>query len=117
MNERQIWRDPNGDPLQFQDGDCVRIDTSSNPDRANSLPFLEGYVRGYNLSGIDGVYSAAYELFRMGHNPLRWVRETVLVKATEILPHTCPAGRGCGICGGGVRSQGLGIFAGPRVRP
>lgn len=115
MVEREVWRDPNGNPLKFQDGDYVRIDTSSNPDQAYSLPFLEGYVRGYDLSGVDGVYSAAYELFKMGHNPLCWVREYALNKVNEALPHTCH-GRVCGICGQGGRPQGLSIFAGPDDR-
>jgi len=115
VSKGEGWRDSNGDPLKFQDGDYVRIDTSSNPDRAHTLPFLEGYVRGYDLLGVDGVYSAAYELFKMGHNPLRWVREDVLDKVAEALPHTCPTGRECGICGGGAQPQGLSIFAGPKV--
>ena len=114
MSKGEGWRDPNGDPLKFQDGDYVRIDTSSNPDRAHVLPFLEGYVRGYDLSGADGVYSAAYELFQMGHNPLCWIREGVLTKVPEALPHSCQ-GRVCGICGGGTQPQGLSIFAGPKV--
>lgn len=114
MNDREAWKDPNGEPLKFQDGDYVRIDTTDRPDRAYTLPFLEGYVRGYSLSGEDGVYSAAYELFKMGHSPLCWVREEVLTKVAESLPHACPQGRGCGICGANEPGQGLSIFAGPQ---
>jgi hypothetical protein len=114
VSEREVWRDPNGSPLKFQDGDYVRIDTSSNPDRMYTLPFLEGYVRGYDLVGIDGVYSAAYELFKMGDHPLRWVREEFLEKAPELIPHAHRGGF-CGICGAGGTPQGLSIFAGPKV--
>jgi hypothetical protein len=73
------WEDFDGSPLKFADGDYVRIDTSKHPESAASLPFLSGYVRGYDLSMIEGVGSAAYELFKVGHNPLCWVKEEFLV--------------------------------------
>ena len=72
------WHDFDGTPLKFEDGDYVRIDISDNPARATELPFLEGYVRGYDTSERDGISSVAYELFKVGHNPLRWVREKFL---------------------------------------
>lgn len=115
MTESDIWRMPNGGPLRFQSGDYVRIDTTDRPDRAYTLPLTEGYVRGYDLSEVDGVYKVAYELFKMGHSPLRWVREDVLTKVAEALPHTCPAGRECGICGNSARPQGLPIFTDPKI--
>ncbi|MFE0472631.1 hypothetical protein ACFW2V_13550 [Streptomyces sp. NPDC058947] len=114
MTARDVWRDPDGNPLKYQDGDYVRIDISSNPARASGLPFLEGYVRGYNLMGVDGGYEAAYELFRVGANPLRWVREEFLSKTSELLPHEHRGGF-CGLCGHGGTPQGLSIFAGPEA--
>lgn len=108
--DREIWRDPNGVKLKFQDGDYVRIN-ASEPDR---LQFLSGYVRGYDLFGIDDEYSAAYELHRMGHSPLQWVKEEALEKVPEQMPHTCH-GEVCGICGSGSTPQGLSIFAEPPI--
>lgn len=110
----EIWRNGNGDPLAFQAGDYVEIDTTSRPDRAYTLPFLSGYVRGYTLSEGDGGSSVAYELFRMGENPLRWVREEFLVKAPEPIPHACPAGQQCGICGSGGMALDFSVFTGPK---
>jgi hypothetical protein len=99
-----IWTDPLGNPLAFQNGDYVRIDTSGHPQRAYTLPFLEGYIRGYDLHVVEvgGITtcSAAYELFKMGHSPLQWVREKYLSKAPELLPHQCIPPFPCGICGG-----------------
>jgi hypothetical protein len=114
VSEREVWRDPNGNPLKFQSGDYVRIETSSNPEAGSRLPFREGYVRGYSLSGVGGVYGAAYELFKMGDPPLRWVREGFLEKVPELIPHVHHGGF-CGICGNGGRPEGLSIFAGPNV--
>lgn len=114
MSDGEIWRDFDGNPLKFQNGDYVRIDISSNLDQAYSLPFREGYVRGYDLSEADGVCSAAYELFKAGDSPLRWVREKFLEKVPELLPHTCH-GKICGLCGSGGSPQGLSIFDGPKV--
>ncbi|MCP9209571.1 hypothetical protein [Streptomyces cucumeris] len=112
MLDDAIWRDPNGSPLKFQNGDYVRIDTSDRPERQYTLPFLNGYVRGYDLSGVDGAYECAYELFKMGA-VLPGVREKFLIKVSELLPHVCPDGRRCGICGSGGTVQDLSIFAGP----
>jgi hypothetical protein len=114
-NEREVWRDLDGNPLKFQDGDYVQIETASNPARVHTLPFLEGYVRGYNISEDGRGVSVAYELFKMGHSPLQFVREEFLTKVAESLPHTCH-GRVCGICGDGDTPQGLSIFAGPKIK-
>lgn len=92
------WTDSNGNPLKFQEGDPVRIDTSSNP--AHGLPFTSGYVRGYNLQVQEGSgTSVAYELYRMGHHPLRWVKEEFLSLAPDPHKHAHPSGRKCQICG------------------
>jgi len=89
-----VWRGPDGQPLKFQEGDCVQIDTSRNLSQVYDLPFLKGYVRGYNISGD----SVAYELFWMGAW-LRFVKEDCLDKIPDRHPHGCPPGR-CSICGG-----------------
>lgn len=91
------WLNGSGKPLKFQDGDHVRIDVSHNP--AHSLPFLTGYVRGYSVSGYAGKESVAYELYRMGHPPLCWVREKFLILVPESLPHKHYPERSCRICG------------------
>jgi hypothetical protein len=115
--EREVWVDFDGNPLKFQYGDYVRIDISSNPARAHGVPFLEGYVRGYSLSQVsDRTCSAAYELFQLGNPPLRYVLEGVLVRAEERLPHSCPSGRECPLCGNGAPARGLSIFDGPKIK-
>lgn len=91
------WLNGAGQPLKFQDGDYARIDVSHNP--AHGLPFLSGYVRGYDLSGVTGHESVAYELYRMGHHPLQWVKEEFLAPASEDVPHKHYGTRRCGICG------------------
>lgn len=96
MAEGEIWRDPKGNPLKFQDGDYVRIDLTSG---RHIFPFLEGYVRGYDLCGTGDAYEVAYELFKMGHNPLRWVKEEVLTPAPPLVPHEHRKAGSCGICG------------------
>lgn len=107
-----VWRDPNGKPLKFQDGDYVRIETEGRGDCV--LPFLSGYVRGCELYGAEGVCSASYDLFKMGESPLPGtVREEVLIKAPDPFPGHVHHGRVCGICGSGQSPQGLSIFAGP----
>lgn len=116
MPDREIWRDPNGSPLKFQDGDYVRIDTSSHPERASRLPFLAGYVRGYDAFISDAGADVGYELFSMGNPRLHGVKEEVLEKAPDPFSgHVCYGGV-CGICGSGGRPQGLSIFAGPKVK-
>lgn len=103
-----LWLDFDGKPLEFQDGDYVRIDVADYPEAAASLPFLEGYVRGYDLSRWDGQNgsggAAAYELYRLGDNPLRWVRQEFLTPAPP--PFGEGHGRGahqdgtrCDLCG------------------
>lgn len=107
----ETWRLPDGRPMKFQDGDYVRIEASD----PHALPFLSGYVRGFDMWTDGEEVSVAYELFKMGHNALVGVKEEVLAPATPPLGnHTC-VGRICGICGGGDEPQGLSIFAGPKV--
>lgn len=90
-----MWKHDDGTPLKFQDGDYVKIDISEHPERAYSLPFRSGYVRGYDISGPD--QSVGYQLVKMGHNPLEFVKEHFLTKIPEDIPHTCVPGS-CGIC-------------------
>lgn len=99
------WELPNGEKLKFQSGDFVRIDTSSNPEAAGRLPFLSGYVRGYDALIEDGAPAkVAYELFKVGHNMLVGVREDRLVKAPSQfgITHGRGAhgdGKACHLCG------------------
>lgn len=73
------WTLPDGTPLMYQDGDHVEIETA-NP---AAMPFVTGYVRGYTATiPDDGEASVAYELFNVGNNPLRWVREDRLKKTS-----------------------------------
>lgn len=98
------WILPGGERLAYQDGDYVRIDTSANPTAATFLPFVSGYVRGFDASTMDGVTSVAYELYSVGNNPLHGVREDRLKKAVS--PFGIGHGRGahgdgrmCHLCG------------------
>jgi hypothetical protein len=99
------WVLPNGEKLKFQDGDFVRIDISSNPEAATMLPFLSGYVRGYDASIEDGAPAkVGYALFKVGHNMLVGVKEERLVKAPSQfgITHGQGAhqdGRACHLCG------------------
>lgn len=103
MTATTTWTAPDGTPLKFQRGDYVRIDTTDRPDRAHTLPFLSGYVQGYDLlEQSDGTWSVAYELHKMGHNPLCYVREKFLRNVLEDIPHKCSRPSPCGICGGPV---------------
>lgn len=95
---------PEGGELKYQDGDFVRIDTSSNPEAATRLPFLSGYVRGFEALTEDGVTSFTYTLYSVGNNPLVGVREDRLIKTAG--PYGIGHGRGahadgksCALCG------------------
>jgi hypothetical protein len=98
------WTLPEGGELKYQDGDFVRIDITSNPEAAYSLPFLSGYVRGYDALTVDGKTSVAYGLYSVGNHPLNGVREDRLVRAVS--PFGIGHGRGahgdgkaCHLCG------------------
>lgn len=98
------WILPGGKPLAYQDGDYVEIDTSSNPEAASRLPFLSGYVRGYDAVTVDGMTSVAYDLYKVGNNLLHGVREDRLKKASGQfgINHGRGAhadGRACALCG------------------
>ncbi len=98
------WAHGDGTPLKFQNGDYVAIDTTEYPAALASLPFTSGYIRGYNLSTVNGISSVAYELFKVGHNPLCYVREEFLDLAPSQfgVRHGKGAhgnGRGCALCG------------------
>ena len=100
----EVWTLPDGTPMTFQDGDYVEIDTTSNPEAATRLPFLSGYVRGYDMFTGDGVTSVAYELFKVGNNTLPGVREDRLrkVPAQFGIDHGRGAhgdGKMCALCG------------------
>lgn len=79
MSGTDLW-EIDGKELTYQDGDFVRIDTSSNPEAVFRLPFLSGYVRGYDASTVDGETSVAYTLYSVGNHPLHGVREDRLIK-------------------------------------
>lgn len=106
----QRWEAPEGMPLRFQDGDFVRIDTSSNPEAATRLPFLSGYVRGFDAMTADGVTTVAYELYSIGNNPLHGVREDRLNPA----PAPFGSGHGRGAHGDGKRCDLCGANWGKR---
>jgi hypothetical protein len=99
------WTLPGGQEMKFQDGDYVEIDISSNPETATRLPFLSGYVRGYDALVIEGEEpKVAYTLFKLGNNPLVGVREDRLKKvpAQFGIDHGRGAhgdGRACPLCG------------------
>lgn len=74
-----VWTLPDGTPLKYQNGDHVTIDVDPGSPSALRLPFLSGYVRGYDaVIENDGPAKVAYELHSVGNNPLRWVREEKL---------------------------------------
>lgn len=108
MTEADVWRDPNDDPLKFQDGDPVKINWSEPLHPLVQDPIRQGWVRGYDL--VTG-QAPAYYVHYFGREML--IVERGLEKlASPPLPHTCHGGV-CGICGHGVKPRGLSIFAGP----
>ena len=100
-----IWTLPNGDELVYQDGDHVEIDLSSNPEAATRLPFISGYVRGYDAVIEDGgPAKVAYTLYNVGNNLLVGVREDRLKKTVSRfgIGHGRGAhgdGKACHLCG------------------
>lgn len=113
MAGTETWLGSDGLPLEFQDGDYVRVDLSvAKPTTVYDLPFLEGYVRGFDISTVDGVDSVAYYLFKVGHNLMGAVREEVLKIAKSPYGSVHDRGgheqvalrfhagkRDCGLCG------------------
>lgn len=77
-----VWTLPDGSEMDFQDGDYVQIDISSNPGAAYRLPFLEGYVRAYDYTTLNGVLDGpvGYTLYSVGNNPLEGVRGDRLIR-------------------------------------
>lgn len=103
MSGTDLWV-VDGKELKYQEGDFVRIDTSLNPEAATRLPFLSGYVRGFDALTRDGVTTVAYDLYSVGNNPLHGVREDRLIKTCG--PFGIDHGRGahlngksCALCG------------------
>lgn len=103
MSGTDLWV-IDGKELKYQDGDHVGIDTSSNPEAATRLPFLSGYVRGYDALTEDGTTTVTYELYNVGNTPLHGVREDRLSKKPG--PFGIGHGRGahddgksCALCG------------------
>lgn len=99
-----VWTLPEGQELKYQDGDYVEIDLSSNPDAVFRLPFVSGYVRGYDALTVDGETSVTYSLFKVGNNVLNGVREDRLKKVPGQfgIAHGRGAhgdGRECALCG------------------
>lgn len=100
----EVWALPEGEELKYQDGDYVEIVMSGNPEAASRLPFLSGYVRGYDALTVDGEASVTYELFKVGNNPLNGVREDRLRKVPGQfgITHGRGAhddGKACPLCG------------------
>lgn len=99
----EIWSLPDGTPLKFQDGDYVRIDVDPGSPSALRLPFLGGYVRGYDAVIEDGgPAKVAYALFKVGNNLLNGVREDRLILASPQFGEghgAHPDGRACHLCG------------------
>lgn len=94
------WTDFDGNRLTFQNGDYVRINTPAG----TALPFLSGYVRGFNLSDAGTGTKVAYELYKMGNNPLRYVKEECLERTSPPFDPGHAArvhapGLVCGLCG------------------
>lgn len=95
------WMLPDGTPLKYQDGDHVEIETMDPA----ALPFISGYVRGYTATIMDGGKAdVAYELFNVGNNPIKYVREDRLKKTFSRfgIDHGRGAhggGEACHLCG------------------
>jgi hypothetical protein len=109
MAATDIW-EIDGKELKYQDGDYVRIDTSSNPEAASWLPFLSGYVRGFDASTVDGETTVAYTLYSIGNNPLHGVYEDRLVRAVGAYGihhgrNMHDDGNACGLCGANLWTE------------
>lgn len=100
-----IWTLPDGTPLKFQYGDHVTIDVDPGSPSALRLPFLSGYVRGYDAVIEDGgPAKVAYTLYSVGNNPLHGVKEERLKKTVGRfgIGHGQGAhadGKACHLCG------------------
>jgi hypothetical protein len=100
-----IWTLPDGTPLKFQYGDHVTIDVDPGSPSALRLPFLSGYVRGYDAVIEDGGSAlVAYTLYSVGNNPLHGVKEERLKKTVGRfgIGHGQGAhadGKACHLCG------------------
>ena len=109
MAGTDLW-EIDGKELKYQDGDYVRIDISSNPEAAFRLPFLSGYVRGFDALTVDGETSVSYTLYNIGNNPLHGVREDRLIRATGGfgIHHGRDMhadGKACGLCGANLWTE------------
>lgn len=105
MSGDNAWTLPDGTELVYQDGDHVTIDIDPGSPSALRLPFLSGYVRGYDaVIEDDGPAKVAYTLYSVGNNPLIGVREDRLKKTVSRfgIGHGRGAhgdGKACHLCG------------------
>lgn len=94
------WLMPDGTPMRFQDGDHVRIDTTGVG--RTSLPFVTGYVRGYDAVTTDGITRVGYTLYNLGNPELHGVKEEKLTPSLPPFGEPCGKGHGivsCHLCG------------------
>lgn len=102
-----MWELPDGTPLKYQNGDYVQVDIDPGSASALRLPFLSGYVRGYDATIEDGgPAKVAYSLFKVGNNLLVGVKEERLIPAAPQFgdSHGVHAdGKPCHLCGANLR--------------